>query len=49
MYIEPKTNIRLLKNVPLDNTYNHTIYFENETQQRNYFIGLEKYNLTRLI
>lgn len=46
MYIEPKTNIRLLKNVPLDNTYNHTIYFENETQQRNYFIGLEKYNLT---
>ena len=45
MYIEPGTNIRLLKNVPLDNTYNHTLYFSSKTNQSNYFIGLEKYNL----
>lgn len=45
MYIEPQTNIRLLKNVPLDNTYDHTIYFENATDQYNYFRGLQKYNL----
>lgn len=46
MYINPNTNIRLLKNVPLDNTYDHTIFFANETAQRDYFIGLQKYNLT---
>lgn len=46
MYIEPGTNIRLLKNVPLDNTYNHTLYFSSKSSQSNYFIGLEKYNLS---
>lgn len=46
MYIEPRTNIRLLRNVPLDNTYNHTLYFASATAQYNYFIGLQKYNLT---
>lgn len=46
MYIEPNTNIRLLHNVPLDNTYQHTIYFTDLTAQSDYFIGLQKYNLT---
>lgn len=46
MYIQPTTNIRLLKDVPLDTTYDHTIYFESATAQYNYFIGLQKYNLT---
>ncbi len=46
MYIEPSTNIRLLKDVPLDNTYEHSIYFSNESSQVNYFIGLTKYNLS---
>lgn len=46
MYIEPKTNIRLLKDVPLDTTYDHTIYFNSATAQYSYFVGLEKYNLT---
>lgn len=46
MYIQPTTNIRLLKDVPLDTTYDHTIYFENSTSQYNYFINLQKYNLT---
>lgn len=46
MYIEPNTNIRLLNNVPLDNTYEHTIYFSSASAQSNYFISLTKYNLT---
>lgn len=46
MYIEPNTNIRILKNVPLDTTYNHTIYFSNKSKQTEYFSGLTKYNLT---
>ena len=47
MYVEPNTNIRLLNNVPLDNTYEHTIYFASEQAQRNYFIGKTKHSLTR--
>lgn len=46
MYIEPGTNIRLLKDVPLDSTYDHTIYFSNASAQSTYFMGLQKYNLT---
>lgn len=46
MYIEPSTNIRILRNVPLDPTYDHTIYFSSSTNQVNYFIGLQKYNLS---
>ena len=45
MYIEPNTNIRILKDVPLDTTYDHTIYFSSATSQTNYFAGLTKYNL----
>lgn len=47
MYVEPNTNMRLLRNVPLDNTYEHTIYFANEQAQRNYFISKTKHSLTR--
>lgn len=46
MYIEPGTNIRILKDVPLDTTYDHTIFFTDGTTQENYFMGLQKYNLT---
>lgn len=46
MYIQPSSNIRLLTGVPLENTYEHTIYFADETAQRNYFIGKTKHNLT---
>ena len=47
MYIEPKTNIRILRNVPLDKTYDHTIYFNNAKEQNKYFTGLEKFNLIK--
>ena len=46
MYIEPQTNVKLLRNVPLDNTYEHTIYFGDVGSQTSYFRGLTKYNLT---
>lgn len=46
MYIQPTTNIRVLHNVPLDTTYDHTIYFSNSSDQYSYFVGLQKYNLT---
>lgn len=37
MYIEPNSVVKLLKNIALDNTYEHTIYFANRTEQYNYF------------
>lgn len=46
MYINPQTNIRILKNVPLDTSYQHTIYFDTSNAQYSYFVGLQKYNLT---
>lgn len=46
MYIEPNTNIKILKNVPLDNTYEHTIFFSSLSNQISYFTSLVKYSLT---
>lgn len=50
MYIAPNTNIKILRNVPLDATYDHTIYFApgtaGLTAQYNYFNSKVKYNLT---
>ncbi len=46
MYIEPRTNIRLLHNVPLDESFDHTIYFANANAQANFFMSKQKYNLT---
>lgn len=37
MLIQPDTYIRLIKNCPLDKTYDHTIYFEDEQSQIQYF------------
>lgn len=46
MYIQPGTNIILLHNVPLDNTYDHTIRFASPDDQYNYFSGLTKFRLS---
>ena len=49
MYIEPNTQVIWLTDVPLDNTYRHTIYFSDKTKQVNYFKSKKKYednNLT---
>lgn len=45
--IEPKTDIRLLTNVPLDPTYNHTIRFTDATAQSTYFANKTKHTLSR--
>lgn len=45
MYVAPQTSIRILKNVPLDNTYNNTIYFSSAENQQTYFSGLTKYTV----
>ena len=47
MYIEPNTVIRILKDCPLDTTYEHTIFFTSESGQVSYFQGLTKYTLTQ--
>lgn len=47
MYIEPNAVIRVLKNCPLDNTYEHTLYFGGSEAQFEYFASLTKYTLTR--
>ena len=49
MFIEPNSNIKIYKDVPLDNTYNHTLYFSSLSEQNTYFHGspsILKYNLT---
>ena len=45
MYIEPNSKIILCNNVPLDNTYQHTIYFANANAQTNYFLSKAKATL----
>lgn len=37
MLIQPDTYIRLIKNCPIDKTYDHTIYFATESEQEYYF------------
>lgn len=46
MYIAPNSVIRILKNCPLDTTYDHTIYFDTQVEQSSYFYNLTKYTLT---
>lgn len=46
MYVEPSTNIRILKDVPLDNSYEHTLYFADVGSQVNYFTSKAKFSLT---
>lgn len=46
MYISPNGEIKVLKNVPLDNTYEHTIAWDSpnqRTKQANYFASKAKY------
>lgn len=45
--IAPNSTIIILKNVPLNNTYQHTIDFPNASTQINYFRNLRKFILDR--
>lgn len=48
-YIKPGTDVFILRGVPLDNTYEHTIVWENldadRTQQRDYFLSKVKFGI----
>ena len=44
MYVAPNSNVRILRNVPLDNTYRNTIYFSTAANQVGYFTTLTKFN-----
>lgn len=45
MYIIPDSTLYILRNVPLDTTYDHTLWFDTATQQSSYFSSLSKYRL----
>ena len=38
MYIAPTSIVKILRNIPLDNTYKDTLYFANEPAQSSYFL-----------
>lgn len=42
----PNTIVRVLKNVPLDDTYTDTRWFSNKGQQTSFFTGKAKYSFT---
>lgn len=44
MYIQPQTNIRLLSDVPIDNTYTNTFRFKSTEEQASYFLSKTKYS-----
>lgn len=50
-YIKPGTDVFILRGVPLDNTYEHTIVWENlnadRTQQRDYFLSKAKFGIPK--
>ena len=39
MLVTPETEVRLLNNVPLNNTYEHQMTFTSKTNQANYFLS----------
>lgn len=45
MWIAPDTDIHILAAVPLDKTYDHTIFWNNANDQANYFISKAKWTL----
>lgn len=48
MWIEPNGVVKILKDVPLADDYNNTIYFANRTAQYNYFNSKTKYTYDRI-
>lgn len=46
MEIAPNSIIKILHNVPLDNTYDHTIYWSSAADQMGYFAGFLKPSTT---
>ena len=47
MYIEPNTTIKILHDIPIDNSYNDTIFHLNSAEQQTYFNKFVKYTLQK--
>lgn len=47
MYIEPNTTVKFLFGIPLDNSYENTINWDNVNSQTNYFNSKARYTLDR--
>lgn len=48
MYIAPNTTIHIMRDIPLDSTYGHTIYFNSTADQEAYFLGNSTFKLEHL-
>lgn len=46
MFIYPNSTIKILRNVPLDPSFDHTIFFTTPADQQEYFNSKVKYTLT---
>ena len=46
MYIEPNTTIHILKNIPLNKSYEHTVYYKTKEEQAEAFLKYKKFTLT---
>lgn len=46
MYIVPNTTIYILKNIPLNKSYEHTVYYPDRDAQAQAFMAYKKYTLT---
>lgn len=44
MIFNPDTEVRLCHNIPLDNSYSHTLYFPNKSVQAEYFLSKVLYS-----
>jgi hypothetical protein len=47
-YIEPSTSLKILSGVPLDPDYENTMYFDNITEQTNYFLAKTIHSFDRM-
>ena len=48
MWIEPNGQVKIIRNVDLDNKYDNTIYFASRTAQYNYFNSKVKYSYNKI-
>ena len=46
MYIVPNTTIYILNNIPLNKSYEHTVYYPDKDSQAQAFMAYKKYTLT---
>lgn len=43
MFIAPDSTLKVLQDIPINNTYKNTIYFANKSDQQAYFSNMSKY------